>query len=88
MVGAIFCQQLSFYSEDRIRLKLLTCRWEKQKRRLTGFMDKIKLKDAASRHLILMKDEDLENMSKSFYKVEAVTYNQEFSSSEDAVLTS
>ncbi len=51
-------------------------------------MDKIKLKDAASRHLILMKDEDLENMSKSFYKVEAVTYNQEFSSSEDAVLTS
>jgi len=45
------------------------CRVEKQKRRSTGFLSKIALKDSTYRHLNVLTSSDLRQMALGFFKV-------------------
>ena len=45
------------------------CRWEAHKRRLTGFLNKVKLRDSAFRHLQFVEAEELKGMAHAFLKV-------------------
>ena len=56
-----------FHSDER-------CRVEKQKRRLTGFLNKIALKDSTYRHLNVLTSSDLHQMALGFLKVRTL-YN-------------
>ena len=45
------------------------CRVEKQKRRMTGFLNKIALKDSTYRHLSVLTGSDMRQMALGFLKV-------------------
>ena len=42
------------------------CRTEKQKRRFTGFLNKIALKDSTFRHLSILTDDERKKMAMAF----------------------
>ena len=54
-------QQLACWSDQRP-----VCRTEKQKRRFTGFLNKIALKDSTFRHLSILIDDEWKKMAMAF----------------------
>ena len=45
---------------------MFVCRAEKQKRRFTGFLNKIALKDSTFRHLSILTDDERKKMAMAF----------------------